>query len=236
MKFRKLRIAWSITWGMACLLLITGWVRSYFIGDSVEHWHNRTRMMITSVRGQFVAVSIDYSPTVPAVFRGFKFHSWNFTNLSSDRYVENSFQMRSLLGFRIGRVSATVRSHAFLLIGIPYCFPAFIAVLLGASPWFLCDSRFSLRTLLIATTLIAVRWVWRFTVPANNCQQQQFEAPRRGQLELIARPAMQCSLVDIALRRGTYARELRQFNKTAKDSLAVSLNGGYTIPRCERDS
>jgi hypothetical protein len=27
MKHRKLRIAWSVTWGMACVLLIALWVR-----------------------------------------------------------------------------------------------------------------------------------------------------------------------------------------------------------------
>src|SRR6476660_6623621 len=29
MKFRKLRIAWSAVWGIACVLLIALWVRSY---------------------------------------------------------------------------------------------------------------------------------------------------------------------------------------------------------------
>jgi hypothetical protein len=30
MKYRKLRIAWSVGWGVLCLLLILLWVRSYF--------------------------------------------------------------------------------------------------------------------------------------------------------------------------------------------------------------
>src|SRR4051794_36442298 len=30
MKFRKLRIAWSVAWGVACVLLILLWVRSYW--------------------------------------------------------------------------------------------------------------------------------------------------------------------------------------------------------------
>jgi hypothetical protein len=29
MRFRKLRIAWSVFWGIACVLLIVLWVRSY---------------------------------------------------------------------------------------------------------------------------------------------------------------------------------------------------------------
>src|SRR3954453_23888497 len=35
MRFRKLRIAWSVFWGLACLLLIELWVRSYFFADTV---------------------------------------------------------------------------------------------------------------------------------------------------------------------------------------------------------
>src|SRR4051794_7311826 len=34
MKYRKLRIAWSVTWGIAAVLLIALWVRSYWIVDA----------------------------------------------------------------------------------------------------------------------------------------------------------------------------------------------------------
>ena len=36
MKFRKLRIAWSVTWGIAAVLLIALWVRSYWVYDLLE--------------------------------------------------------------------------------------------------------------------------------------------------------------------------------------------------------
>src|SRR4051794_39162743 len=35
MRLRKLRIAWSVFWGLACVLLIVLWVRSYFRVDMV---------------------------------------------------------------------------------------------------------------------------------------------------------------------------------------------------------
>ena len=35
MRFRKLRIAWSVGWGIACVLLIVLWVRSYWYKDTV---------------------------------------------------------------------------------------------------------------------------------------------------------------------------------------------------------
>ena len=35
MRFRKLRIAWSVVWGLAAVLLIVLWVRSYWWHDCV---------------------------------------------------------------------------------------------------------------------------------------------------------------------------------------------------------
>jgi hypothetical protein len=36
MKHRKLRITWSVVWGVACLLLIMLWVRSRYANDRVS--------------------------------------------------------------------------------------------------------------------------------------------------------------------------------------------------------
>jgi hypothetical protein len=36
MRFRKLRIAWSVVCSIVCVLLIVLWVRSYWIEDSIE--------------------------------------------------------------------------------------------------------------------------------------------------------------------------------------------------------
>ena len=102
--------------GIVAVLLIALWVRSYHEGDSIERWHDRTRVLATSVHGQLVALWADYSPSVPAVVTGSKVHNWNVTNPSPIVYVENSFRMPSLLGFRYGRGSATARSHPFVLI------------------------------------------------------------------------------------------------------------------------
>jgi hypothetical protein len=38
MKFRKLRIAWSVACGILCLLLIVLWVRSYWSSDLYLYW------------------------------------------------------------------------------------------------------------------------------------------------------------------------------------------------------
>ena len=36
MKHRKLRIAWSVAWGVVAVLLVSLWVRSYWIADSLQ--------------------------------------------------------------------------------------------------------------------------------------------------------------------------------------------------------
>src|SRR4051812_17902034 len=36
MRFRKLRIAWSVVWGLAAVLLIVLWLRSYWWFDVIE--------------------------------------------------------------------------------------------------------------------------------------------------------------------------------------------------------
>jgi hypothetical protein len=36
MKHRKLRIAWSVTWGIAAMLIIALWVRSYWYWEGVK--------------------------------------------------------------------------------------------------------------------------------------------------------------------------------------------------------
>src|SRR5215208_6728481 len=37
MRFRELRIAWSVGWGLACVLLIVLWVRSYHTMNQLRY-------------------------------------------------------------------------------------------------------------------------------------------------------------------------------------------------------
>jgi hypothetical protein len=110
MRFRKLRIAWSVGCAIACVLLIALWVRSYSAPDV---WHTFARF--------------PNSPT----------------------YYYNSFQGRLRIGTpKTWEAGAISISHWIYIL----CFAA-LAVL----PWIRqLRWRFSLRTLLIATTLVAV--------------------------------------------------------------------------------
>src|SRR3954466_10399403 len=51
MRFRKLRIAWSAGWGLACVLLIVLWVRSY--GREGIHYFRGTFCRTQSSSGWF---------------------------------------------------------------------------------------------------------------------------------------------------------------------------------------
>src|ERR1700741_5475233 len=62
MRYRKLRIAWSVGGGVLCLLLIVLWVRSYSIADSGRFpAFHRTLIHIQSGRGRIVAFTFPYS-------------------------------------------------------------------------------------------------------------------------------------------------------------------------------
>jgi hypothetical protein len=118
MKYRKLRIAWSVAWGVVAVLLCMLWVRSYTVADSLA-LDGRNR--VTVVAGRI--------------------------------YLNEQFQVSE------NAIMPYPRPNG---VGIPQgvgggsgIWPILvIASTLATFPWI--RWRFSLRTLLIATTLVAV--------------------------------------------------------------------------------
>ena len=51
MRYRKLRIAWSVGWGIACVLLIVLWVRSYWRGRQSFDTNQSVALAISSDNG-----------------------------------------------------------------------------------------------------------------------------------------------------------------------------------------
>src|SRR3954471_23472340 len=45
MRFRKLRIAWSVVWGLACVLLVVLWVRSHR-PQPTERWYTTPAVFV----------------------------------------------------------------------------------------------------------------------------------------------------------------------------------------------
>ena len=58
MRFRKLRIAWSVGWGVACLLLIALWVRSYWWVEGVSVTNGPRHSVVIGSCPNVIAIQI----------------------------------------------------------------------------------------------------------------------------------------------------------------------------------
>jgi hypothetical protein len=140
MRFRKLPIAWSVACGIACVLLILLWVRSYWWFDTCDI---ASRVELSSFYG-----TIGFDVALPPW--SFK-RDWHYGCESAETWFGKSdprlqLAKRNLVGFswisdRPGHVP-----HWALVV---------TTFVLKVAPWIL-PRRFSLRTLLLATTLVAV--------------------------------------------------------------------------------
>jgi hypothetical protein len=152
MRFRKLRIAWSVGCGVVCLLLIVLWVRSYGSIGSLKTRYYLLEVFVSTYRG-LVITDVNFNqtsdsaniPNVEWVIGSFPMTE-KFTY-----YLANKQNVRSFLGFRWNS------DQSIYEVSLPFWFLVLLISTLGAIPWIRYFKwRFSLRTLLIATTLVAV--------------------------------------------------------------------------------
>jgi hypothetical protein len=136
MRFRKLRIAWSVVWGVVAVLLCVLWVRSYWRVDYIEKETSVIGWNAGSVRGEIA------------------FSSWHTSSLDIPNWKYENYQPdyneplpKGGFLFRVG--------NGALFVFAPHCSLVLVACIFAALPW-VRFWRFSLRTLLIATTLVAV--------------------------------------------------------------------------------
>jgi hypothetical protein len=128
MKYRKLRIAWSVGWGVAAVLLCVLWVRSYCYIDL-------GKCGIVSMRGNlYIAQMVAMEPAPSAT--------------SMPKFT------RTVLGTQAVAAADIIVKPLKIAITVPQWLLVLPVLLLTASPWL--RYRFSLRTLLIVTTLVAV--------------------------------------------------------------------------------
>ena len=143
---RRLRIAVSIFFGVLTVALVVMWVRSYRQTDRVSIDGRRLRFIAAPAIGRvgFLA-RISASNSQPL--------SVAFDNRAVDAEIVKEVKaIPAFLGFGLGRGS---------VVTVPIWFLVSLAVALAISPHLLKDrvhlpQRFSLRTLLIATTLVAI--------------------------------------------------------------------------------
>jgi hypothetical protein len=139
MRFRKLRIASSVICGILCLLMTALWIRSYWWYDSVERNWTRGGYSIASRNGR-----LSFSKHSLPSGQDFRWRIGYCPEVASaDWYVTRS-------GF------LWVRSGAWFRLSLPYWSMALPLASLAVVPWIKWSRRFSIRTLLIVTTLVAV--------------------------------------------------------------------------------
>jgi hypothetical protein len=152
MRFRKLRIAWSVAWGMVALLLCVMWVRSFSFFDFCEvPTSGHSSLHLQSVHGRVASfVLTDY-------------HELRIGGVPTPGMTLAGELTQPMIGTNIpGGISLSVPPYdssriyvtPFWLVALTGCI---LAAIVGGFPWLpWWSTRFSLRTLLIATTLVAV--------------------------------------------------------------------------------
>ncbi len=144
MRFRKLRIAWSVVWGLFAVLLILLWVRSYWCSDCFGF---SPTFGIGTLKGEITIVHEASGPFfVNTVMSGYHKEppdslTWSDNSALQKWTLSSVHEMNGLGFYCIG-----IRIYAIIIGGLA----------IGAFSWIPFRWHVSLRTLLIATTLVAV--------------------------------------------------------------------------------
>jgi hypothetical protein len=136
MKYRKLRIAWSVAWGVLCLLLIVLWVRSFT-------WADQYGVRISSI----------YHLMANSQLGGVSFYFDNSPSVINTTRLVDSLYPEGLKPQMLGRVYFI---HRQIGGGAPYWLLALASAITATIPWKPWNWRFSLRTLLIGMTVVAL--------------------------------------------------------------------------------
>ena len=136
MNYRKLRIAWSVFWGVAAVLVVVFWFRSYrpgnefdIGGDHCSKADSQRQLYSVYSYGGIIQLALTY----PAPSGGWRTRGGE-----------------PVLGFS-AHSDATSTT-----VTLPHWFLFLFAATLSASTYIRWSKRFSLRTLLIAATLMVV--------------------------------------------------------------------------------
>jgi hypothetical protein len=136
---KYLRIAVTALGLTACVLLVALWVRSYWRLHILERQTGSQAFQISSVKGRIAVADLD--PRTYVIGK-------SYLNVAAGDAAD--WRKEGVLGFAYYDDSFVT---AFIA---PHWLPAVFFAALAVIPWISSSWRFSLRTLLIATTLVAV--------------------------------------------------------------------------------
>jgi len=148
MRFRKLRIAWSVVWGAVAVLLVVMWVRSYRTSYNLYTWWPTTALQVEfNLDSGWFEVDGTRFDTSKTMLKGKQLAAderrvWFTTAKPMGRPAAWRLSLRTL-----------PTTYWVLILKIQMWLPAMCSVLIGILVWL---RRFTLRTLLIATTLVAI--------------------------------------------------------------------------------
>jgi len=149
MRYRKLQIAWSVAWGTVAVLLVVLWARSYrwtygASGTTAAEFNYSDVIFGDLYYSRLVPVS----DKTPIPWRRF---GHPISDADRRSYSNRTKPNRHLVAIRWN-----VFANGWL-VSIPLWTPSIVALVLAFGPWIeqIRRGRFSLRTLLVATTLIA---------------------------------------------------------------------------------
>jgi hypothetical protein len=139
MKHRKLRIAFSAVCGVLCLLLVALWIRTHFAIDNINGQLTRSQGLgITSRNGGIGLV----------IVKG-NLAQWSVRSFPANEQIQIDYE--KALGF-IHYQSATNQFR----VRLPYASLVVFCAACTALPWIRWSKQFSMRTVLIVITLIAL--------------------------------------------------------------------------------
>jgi hypothetical protein len=152
---RRLRIAVSAVLGILCLLLIALWMRSYWRADELTL---ASRLRLTSIYGHIQYV------TAPILFeKPWDYLSWRPSRDEIRAATGTKVVLNDLDKKKIAQLSAVLgigppsgRPPVAWLGSVPHWGVVCVAATLTIAIWIPWSNRFSLRTLLLTTTLVAI--------------------------------------------------------------------------------
>jgi hypothetical protein len=143
MRFRKLRIAWSVAGGVVAALLCVLWVRSYGHLDRVDLPTGRFGrgwvVVVASIDGLLIS-GVENKANSPSRF---KIRSGSSDEIRMERTDDRQ------LGFKL------IQGSDERAVQLPFWFVVAATWICAIIPSIRWSTRFSLRTLLIVTTLVA---------------------------------------------------------------------------------
>jgi hypothetical protein len=147
MKHRKLRIAWSVAWGLAAVLLVALWVRSYRRHDIVYLPDNRMPPLASSMNWVTEAASHRGQLRWASGLLVFGKYAWTW-RIAPEFKVDRAKPLPTVLGFMYEELSPkTTRNPSNYLIVVPYYFPFFLTTSLSLAPGFATCRAVSLSAL-----------------------------------------------------------------------------------------